>query len=127
MRGKTRLILRIVLAVLMVIAGALHFVATDAYASIMPAYLPAHRELVLISGVFEILGGAGLLIARVRGAAGIGLIALFIAVLPANFNMAVHEIQPAGFYISPVLLWARLPLQLVLIAWAWLVSRPDQA
>ncbi len=111
----------------MVLAGVLHFVATDAYVGIMPAYLPLHRELVYVSGGFEVLGGIGLLIAKLRAAAGLGLIVLYVAVLPANINMAVHDIQPEGFQISPALLWARLPLQLVLIAWAWWVSRPDPA
>lgn len=109
----------------MVAAGTLHFVATDAYVAIMPRYLPLHRELVYISGVFEILGGAGLLIARLRAAAGIGLIVLYIAVLPANINMAIHDIQPEGLRIAPVLLWLRIPLQCLVIAWAWWVSRPD--
>ena len=109
----------------MVVAGALHFVATDAYVAIMPSYLPLPRELVQVSGGFEILGGVGLLIPRLRPAAGIALIVLYVAVLPANVNMAVHEIQPPGFRIAPVLLWARIPLQLVLMAWAWQVSRPD--
>ncbi len=106
----------------MVTAGALHFIATDAYLSIMPDYFPRPLELVYISGVCEILGGAGLLIPRLRRVAGIGLIALFVAVLPANFNMAIHDIQPLDIDIPQILLWLRLPMQLVLIAWAWWVS-----
>jgi uncharacterized membrane protein len=115
---------RAALTLVMVVAGTLHFVATDAYVSIMPAYLPLHRELVYLSGVFEVLFGLGLLWRKTRGAAGLGLIALFLAVLPANINMAVHDIQPAGFHIPAFALWARLPFQLVLIYWAWRVSRP---
>ncbi len=109
----------------MAVAGALHFLATDTYVAIMPLYLPLHRELVYISGAFEILCGVGLLIPRWRAAAGIGLIVLFVAVLPANINMAVNDIQPTSVHIAPILLWARIPLQLVLVAWAWQVSRPD--
>ena len=109
----------------MAVAGVLHFTATDAYVSIMPGYLPWHRELVYVSGIFEILGGGGLLTRRFRRAAGIGLIALFVAVLPANINMTLHNIQPLDFQISEGLLWLRLPLQLVLIAWAWWVSGQD--
>ena len=116
---------RCALALVMVAAGLLHFVATDTYVAIMPAYLPLHRELVYISGVFEVLFGLGLLWRKSRGAAGIGLIALFLAVLPANINMAVNDIQPTGVHIPALLLWARLPLQLVLIYWAWRVSRPE--
>jgi uncharacterized membrane protein len=113
------------LALVMVVAGSLHFVATDAYVAIMPDYLPLHRELVYLSGTFEVLGGLGLLWHRTRGAAGAGLIVLYLGVLPANINMAVHDIQPAGFHIPALLLWARLPFQLVFIYWAWRVSRPD--
>ncbi len=109
----------------MVVAGILHFVATDAYISIMPDYLPLHRELVYLSGIFEILFGLGLLWHKTREAAGTCLILLYLAILPANFNMAVQDIQPAGFHISAFLLWARLPLQLVFIYWAWRVSRPE--
>jgi uncharacterized membrane protein len=83
-----------------------------------------HREFVYLSGVFEVLFGLGLLWRKTRGAAGLGLIALFLAVLPANINMAVHDIQPAGFHIPAFALWARLPFQLVLIYWAWRVSHP---
>ncbi len=115
---------RYALALIMVAAGTLHFTATDTYVSIMPAYLPLHRELVYISGVFEILFGLGLLWRKTREASGIALIMLFIAVLPANLNMAINDIQPADFHIPAFLLWARLPFQLVLIYWAWSVSRP---
>ncbi|MEE8445510.1 MAG: hypothetical protein V3S44_09185 [Alphaproteobacteria bacterium] len=115
------------LALVMVVAGTLHFVATDAYVAIMPDYLPLHRELVYLSGVFEIMFGLGLLVRRTRGISGICLILLYLAVLPANINMAVQNIQPAEFDIPAFLLWARLPLQLVLIYWAWVVSRPDRA
>jgi uncharacterized membrane protein len=107
------------LAVLMVIAGAMHFVAPAAYVRIVPRSLPAPRALVLVSGVFEVLGGIGLLVPETRPVAAWGLIALFIAVFPANVNMAVNRI---GFGRKPGpawLLWARLPLQAVLIAWAY--------
>ena len=116
---------RSALALVMVVAGTLHFVATDAYVAIMPDYLPLHRELVYLSGVFELVFGLGLLFRGTRELSGILLILLFIAVLPANINLAIQNIQPAGYHIPAVLLWARLPLQLVLIYWAWRVSRPD--
>ena len=119
-------VFRAALALVMVVAGGLHFAATDAYVGIMPDYLPWHRELVWLSGALEILLGLGLLWRNTRGSAGIGLILLYLAVLPANVNMAVHDIQPAGFHIPAFLLWARLPLQLAFIYWAWRVSRPDR-
>ena len=110
----------------MVIGGGLHFVATDAYVGIMPDYLPLHRETVYLSGILEVLFALGLLWRPSRQAAGICLMLLFVAVLPANINMAVHDIQPAGFNIPSFLLWARLPFQLVFIYWAWRVSRPER-
>ncbi len=113
------------LALVMVVAGILHFVATDAYVDIVPDYLPLHRELVYLSGIFEVLFGLGLLWRKTRAAAGACLILLYLAVLPANINMAVRDIQPASFHIPTFLLWARLPFQLVLIYWAWRVSRPE--
>lgn len=114
---------RVTLAAVMCVAGSLHFIATDAYVAIMPSYLPLHRELVYLSGAFEVLGGLGLLWPRTRAAAGTGLILLYLAVLPANINMAVQNIQPAGFHIPVLALWARVPFQLVLIYWVWKVSR----
>jgi uncharacterized membrane protein len=107
----------------MVVAGSLHFVATDAYVGIMPGYLPLHRELVLLSGALEILLGLGLVWQGTRWMAGILLILLFVAVLPANINMAIENIQPASFHIPLAVLWARVPFQLVFIYWAWAVSR----
>ncbi len=94
------------------------------YVAMMPAALPWHLALVYISGVAEVAGGLGLLVPRTRRAAAWGLIALFIAVFPANVNMAVNEL-PLGTKAVPTwALWARLPLQLVLIAWAYAVRGP---
>ena len=118
---------RVTLALVMVVAGALHFVATEAYVSIMPGYLPLHRELVYLSGIFEILFGLGLLWGKTRKLAGTFLVLLYIAVLPANVEMAVHDIQLASFRIPAFLLWVRLPFQFVFIYWAWRVSRPEIA
>jgi uncharacterized membrane protein len=119
-------ILRVILAVFMVTAGVLHWVTPDPFVKIVPSFLPYPLALVYISGVFEILGGAGLLIPFVSRAAAWGLIALFIAVFPANINMAVNRIHLDGIPDSPWLLWGRLPLQAVLIAWAWWYTRPSE-
>lgn len=112
---------RILLAILFLVAGTLHFVITPVYVRIMPAYLPAPRLLVQISGVCEILGGIGLLVPITRAAAAWGLVALLICVMPANLNMALH---PGKWPQIPVwLLWLRLPLQLPLLYWSWLYTR----
>ena len=97
----------------------LHFTSSKTYEAMMPPWLPAHRPLVLISGGFEILGAIGLLVPSTQRLAAWGLIALFIAVFPANVNMAVNKLPLGGRRVPTWTLWARLPLQLVLIAWAW--------
>jgi len=108
---------RIVLGGFFLAAGALHFIKPRAYESIMPDALPAHRELVYLSGVAEMAGGAGVLADPTRRAAGWWLIATMLAVFPANINMAIEAERFKD--IPEPLLWARLPVQGALIAWAW--------
>jgi uncharacterized membrane protein len=98
-------------------AGINHFVHPEFYVKIMPPYLPWHLELVYLSGVAEILLGGLVLIPRTRSLAAWGVIALLIAVFPANLHMVFHSEDFAS--IPPALLWLRLPLQGVLIAWAY--------
>jgi uncharacterized membrane protein len=100
------------------IGGIAHFAATDTELRIMPPYIPWPRAAVLISGVFELLGAAGLLYRPTRRAAGMGLLLLTIAVTPANIYMLQH---PDLFTIPYWVLVLRLPVQaalLVLIAWS---------
>ena len=89
----------------------------------MPPYLPLHRELVYLGGTLEILGGLGLLTERTRTAAGVGLILLLVAVLPANVQMLIDARAAGKPSWWPALLWLRLPLQGVLAARVWRVSR----
>lgn len=103
------------------LAGINHFLDTDFYVNIMPSYLPLHRELVYLSGVFEIALGALLLFQRTTKLAAWGLIALLIAVFPANVQMALHPELYTQF--SPTALWLRLPLQFVLIAFVYWFTR----
>jgi uncharacterized membrane protein len=86
----------------------------------MPRYLPAHRELVYASGVAEMAGGAGVLMARTARPAGWWLIATLLAVFPANVEMATHAERFEK--IPEPLLWARLPLQAVFAGWVWRVA-----
>jgi uncharacterized membrane protein len=115
--------LRAVLVVFMVAIGIAHFVAPADFASVIPHFLPAPVALVLVSGVCEIAGGIGLLVARVRRLASYGLVALYVAVFPANLNMALTGAAPEGVHLAPVLLWLRLPFQIVFIVWALGVGR----
>jgi uncharacterized membrane protein len=113
---------RLPIAVFFVAAGILHFVKPGPYVAIVPDELPAHRELVYASGVAEIAGGLGLLSQRSAPWAAWWLIATLIGVFPANVNMAVHAERFRN--IPEALLWARLPLQALLVGWVWSVVRP---
>lgn len=114
---------RVLLGLIFVVAGALHFRAPAAYEKIMPPYLPLHRELVYLSGALEIAGGLGLLAERTRAVAGIGLILLLVAVWPANVQMLLDAQAARKPLWWVALLWVRLPVQLLLIVWVWRVSR----
>lgn len=121
--NRRKEILRGVLCVSIIVVGITHFVKPEQYARIVPPQLPNPVELVYISGFFEILGGIGLLIPYVSVAAAWGLIALFVAVFPANINLAINNIAIEGIPHSQFLYWVRLPFQAVLIAWAWWYTR----
>ncbi len=108
----------------MIGVGVLHFATPGWFVAIVPAALPSPLALVIVSGAFEILGGVGLLVPRARRAASIGLALLYVAVFPANINMIVDSQASHG--IAPMWLWARLPLQIVFIAWALYVGRTER-
>ena len=120
-----RTVLRWLLTIGMVGAGLNHFRSAGVYAGMMPAAFPDSWDLPLVyaSGVCEILGGLGLILPATRTLAALGLIALLVAVFPANLNMALNHLPLGDQPVAPWLLWARLPLQAVLIAWAWFVRR----
>ncbi|MBC8126531.1 MAG: DoxX family protein [Gloeobacteraceae cyanobacterium ES-bin-144] len=110
-----RNIARMVLSVSFIVAGLNHFRSPEVYIAMMPLWLPARESLNLISGAMEILGAIGLLIPVTRRAAAVGLILLIIAVFPANIQVAVNGWP--GMDIPQWMLWARLPFQLLFIAW----------
>ncbi len=124
--------LRYVLAGFFILAGIGHFTQTAFFVEIVPGYLPAPAALVYISGVAEIAGGLGLLLPATRRAAAWGLVVLLVMVFPANLDMALN---PRPILSAPpwmaldepnlVALWLRLPLQAVLVAWAWWYTPPD--
>jgi uncharacterized membrane protein len=105
-----------------VFAGIMHFVIPRTYESIVPEYLPARRALVQASGVAEIAGGLAVLHPRTRRAGSLFSIATLLAVFPANLHMALHPERypvPGGRRS----LYARLPVQLLFIAWARAAGR----
>jgi uncharacterized membrane protein len=105
-----------------VFAGIMHFVVPRAYESIVPDYLPARRALVRASGLAEIAGGLAVLHRRTRRAGSLFSIATLLAVFPANVHMALHPERhrvPGGRRS----LYARLPIQLLFVAWARAAGR----
>ncbi|WGV26639.1 DoxX family protein [Halotia branconii] len=122
--NKYKELLRVILAVSIIVVGVTHFIVPEQYVRIVPPQLPYPLGLVYLSGFYEILGGIGLLVPPVSQAAAWGLVALFIAVYPANINMAVNLIKVDHIPNSPWIHVVRLPLQGVLIAWAWWYTKP---
>jgi len=112
-----------VMALLYVVAGCLHFVVPDLYIQIVPPVLPAPLALVYLSGVAEIAVGIGLLVPQTRSYAAWATIGLLVAIFPANVYMAVAMVTIEGALgggnPSVLARWARLPLQGVLLLWAY--------
>jgi len=119
MNARSRAVALWVLAAFFVVAGLNHFLNHGPYLAMMPPYLPWHEGLIIVSGVAEIAGGLGVLIPKMRWLAGWGLIVLLVAVFPANVQVALHGWP--GVQIPQWTLWARLPLQGVLIVWVYWV------
>ncbi len=119
--SKLSVVFRYLLSLLFVFAGVMHFVSPQFFVKIVPPMLPYPFELVLISGLFEVLLGILLLFKSTRKLARVGLTLLLLAVFPANIYMAFNnQLFPS---LPSALLWARLPLQLGLIAWVWSSTR----
>lgn len=103
-------------------AGCMHFVRPRAYEAIVPPYVPRHREVVIASGLAEIAGGAAIIPTPTRRFARWWLIAVLMAVFPANVHMAVDPEQVRGLDLDRIprwALWARLPLQPLMMIWVW--------
>lgn len=122
--SRVKFILKLLLGVFFIAAGVNHFLRTGFYLRMMPPYVPFHLAMVQISGAAEILLGLLVLIPRRSAIAGWGLIALLIAVFPANVQMALHPETFPEF--SARALWLRLPIQALLIAWAFWYTRKNR-
>jgi uncharacterized membrane protein len=119
-----RAAMKILMALLFIALGINHFYNPDIYLRIMPPYLPWPMFLQYLAGFFEFVLGVLLLFPKYTRLAAWGLIALLIAVYPANIHMAVNNhLYPD---LPAWLLWIRLPLQFVLIAWAWWFTREER-
>ena len=123
--STTKRALLYLMGVFYIFAGVMHFVNPGFYMPMMPPYLPAHYALILISGVAEVVLGVAVLVPAYRHLAAWGIIALLIAVFPANLHIALHNVPLGGATEGlGIWNWPRLPLQAVLIAWAyWYTDR----
>lgn len=109
------------MAVIYIAAGIAHFVRPEGFVRIVPAWVPDAAAAVLWSGAAEVVLGIGLLWKRTRLFAAFGIMALLIAVFPANVKMATDWVttgHPAAWVAI-----VRLPLQALLILWAWKVRK----
>jgi len=114
----------LIISLFFLIGSFSHFFLSEFFINAMPSYLGYHQEIVLISGVFELLGAIGLLIAKYRLLAGYGLIVLCIAVFPVNINMALH---PEQFNDIPIMyLYIRLPIQALFVGFIWWAIKSDR-
>jgi uncharacterized membrane protein len=114
----------VVMIIFYIIAGANHFINPAFYESIMPTYLPYHLPLIYLSGLCEIVFGILLIPDSTRRIAARLIIILLIAIFPANIQMAFNyknENNP-DLWIALV----RLPIQILLIFWAWIFTRPSR-
>ncbi len=119
-------LLRLIAAGSFLFTGTLHFLDPEMFQRIVPPRLPAPAALVAISGICEIAGGIGLLIPPLRRWAGLGLVALLIAVFPANIYMTLAPDKPPASHFPHWVLWGRLPFQGILILWVWWVALAHQ-
>ncbi len=104
-------------------AGALHFVKPRPYEAIVPPWVPRPREAVIASGMAEMVGGAAALSERMPSFTRWWLTGLLVAVFPANVQMATSPDRIEGMRVPRWLLWARLPVQGLLVAWVWRSTR----
>lgn len=120
-------LLRYAIGTLFIFAGALHFARPKPYLAMMPPWIPLHKEAVAVSGVAEIAGGIAMFPDRTARFGAWWLIALLVAVFPANVHMAVNPDQIKGLDKTGIptwALWARLPLQPLAIWLTWLATKP---
>jgi uncharacterized membrane protein len=124
---------RLALAAFFIGAGATHLLMPAPYLAIMPTYVPWPAAMIALSGVAEIVGGLGVCFRATRTAAGWCLVALLVAVFPANIQALSTGIVIEEYSVPHWALWARLPFQLLFIAWVYsaclsaLRNRPDVA
>ncbi len=114
---------RFSLALVLFATGAAHFAQTDGMRMLLPPWVPAARELILVTGVLEIAAAIGLLADRTARSTARCLILFFIAIFPANVWAALNHVDYGGHLLGPAYLLARGPFQMLLIWWSWRIAR----
>src|SRR5689334_16508446 len=122
---RIRMALRWLLTAYMVGAGVNHFLDPATYLAMTPRWLPAPEFRVYFSGIAEIAGGIGLIFPQTRKLAGWFLIATYIALMPATIKMAIEGLPFGTHHIPSGVLWGRIPVQVLLMAWAFWYTRTD--
>lgn len=126
--SRTKRILLWVMGFAYILAGLNHFRDPGFYLPMMPPYLPWHAALVFLSGVAEVVLGGAVLVPSLRRPAAWGIMALLIAIFPANLHIALHNVPIGGNSEGlGIWNWVRLPFQAVFIAWAWWYTGDDQS
>ena len=109
--------MRVAAGVAFIVASLPHFFSPERYLPMMPPFVMAPEAMIFVSGMGELLGGIGLLVAQTARLAAWCLVALLIAIFPANLYVAISGVNAAGLPSSPWYTWSRLPFQLVFIWW----------
>ncbi len=116
-------VIRYMLGIYLIAVGLGHFLGLNSFIRVVPDYIPFPSLVIYLTGFFEIFGGIGLLLPFISRTVAILLLFLFAAVFPSNLHMAIHNLPTAGFFVPSWILWAKIPIQLVLIGWAiWMVQ-----
>jgi len=124
--SRTKTVLLWTMGIFYVAAGSLHFTRPEFYVPMMPTYLPAHLALIYLSGLAEVALGMAVLVPATRVPAAWGLILLLIAIFPANVHIALHNVPVFGAQEGAgIWNFVRLPVQGLLIAWAWWYTGPS--
>jgi len=110
---------RIALSLVFLVTGLSHFFQTEATAAMLPPSVPGRVAIIYVTGVLELAAAVGLLMPGLSRVAGICLLLFLLCVLPANIYSAVHRVEMGGHAMGPMYLAVRVPLQIVLMAWAW--------
>ena len=121
--SNPKTILLYTMAIFYIANGINHFINQKYYLAIMPPYVPWHKTAVILSGVAEILLGAMLFIPSLTRLASWGIIILLIMIFPANIHMAINSELYKNYH--PLVLYLRLPIQFVLIAWAYWYTKQN--